>query len=281
MNRIGDCQVIRTLSGMAVCLALCLVTRECIGQESQRTALIRPAGGEEYPKVTPGGRKSIGIALEGGGALGLAHVGVLKWMQAHHIPIDRVAGTSMGALVGSLVASGYSADDIDRLVTKGNFDDLFTLKPSLSNVSFRRREDREYLPQALTFGLRNGKVSLGDALIADDQLNAFLGHELVAYNGENLNFDDLPIPFRCVATDLTTLQPAVFQAGSLPFAVRASISIPGVFPPVTDRGDVLVDGAIVDNLPTDVLRNDLHANVVIAVHLSDSPFDAKDGTSLL
>ncbi|HEY0797222.1 MAG TPA: patatin-like phospholipase family protein, partial [Acidisarcina sp.] len=227
------------------------------------------------------GRKSVGIALEGGGALGLAHVGVLKWMQAHHVPIDRVAGTSMGALVGSLFAAGYSSEEIERLVVNGHFDDLFTLKPSLSNVSFRRREDRDYLPQALTFGLRNGKLSLGDALIADDQLNAFLGHELVAYNGQNLSFDNLPIPFRCVATDLTTLRPAVLRSGSLPFAVRASISIPGVFPPVRDHGDLLVDGAIVDNLPTDVLRNDLHADVVIAVHLSDAAFEGKDGTSLL
>lgn len=284
MNRTVRRSPIRIVYITIVCLGLCFWAREGAGRELQRAlsgGLAQRSGGQGNSELGPVGRKSVGIALEGGGALGLAHVGVLKWMQAHHVPIDRVAGTSMGALVGSLFAAGYSSEEIERLVVNGHFDDLFTLKPSLSNVSFRRREDRDYLPQALTFGLRNGKLSLGDALIADDQLNAFLGHELVAYNGEKLSFDNLPIPFRCVATDLTTLRPAVFRSGSLPFAVRASISIPGVFPPVRDHGDLLVDGAIVDNLPTDVLRNDLHADVVIAVHLSDAAFEAKDGTSLL
>ena len=283
MNRTGNRFISRMLVIVIVSLGLLVVTRDFVGQEMQGSGSVRPqreATSGQF-KPLPGGRKSIGIALEGGGALGLAHVGVLKWMQAHHIPVDRMTGTSMGALVGSLFASGYSATEIDRLVSSGNFDDLFSLKPTLSNVSFRRREDRDNLPQALTFGLRNGKLSLGDALIADDQLNAFLAHELVSYNAENLSFDDLPIPFRCVATDLTTLKPSIFRSGSLPFAVRASISIPGVFPPVNDHGDLLVDGAIVDNLPTDVLRNELQADVVIAVHLSDAPFAAKDATSLL
>jgi NTE family protein len=274
-----------SLQSAMVWIALGLASASSFAQtmkiDASDTGAIVLGNGEPYPALMPAKRKSIGLALEGGGALGLAHVGVLEWMRAHHVPVDRLAGTSMGALVGSLFASGYSSEDVERLIVQGHFDDLFTLQPSLSNVSFRRREDRDQLPQALTFGLRNGKLSIGDALIADDQLNAFLGHQLVAYNAEGLNFDSLPIPFRCVATDLTTLRPTVFRSGSLPFAVRASISIPGVFPPVNDHGDLLVDGAIVDNLPTDVLRNDLHADVVIAVHLSDAPFDAKDGTSLL
>jgi NTE family protein len=282
MNRISNLFITRMLLIVIVCLGLSFATRNAVGQETQGKSVRRMGETTSgHLKTVPSGRKSLGVALEGGGALGLAHVGVLKWMQAHQIPVDRIAGTSMGALVGSLYASGYSSAEIERLVSNGNFDDLFSLKPTLRNVSFRRREDRDNLPQALTFGLRNGKLSLGDALIADDQLNAFLAHELVAYNGENLSFDDLPIPFRCVATDLTTLRPAIFRYGSLPFAVRASISIPGVFPPVSDGGDLLVDGAIVDNLPTDVLRGELHADVVIAVHLGDAPFEPKDGRSLL
>jgi NTE family protein len=283
MNQNGDRFLSRMLKAAICSLGLCLATTDLVGQTVNESAPARPAVTTKDQRfhLVPANRQSIGLALEGGGALGLAHVGVLKWMEAHHIPVDRVAGTSMGALIGSLAASGYSSEQIERIASNGNLDDLFSLKPALSHVSFRRREDRDSLPQALSFGLRNGKVSLGNALITDTQLNAFLAHELLAYNGEKLSFDDLPIPFRCVATDLTTLRPAVFGSGSLPFAVRASISIPGVFPPISNHGSLFVDGAIVDNLPTDVLRKELHADVVIAVHLSDAPFQAKDATSLL
>lgn len=233
------------------------------------------------PDTTVDARPRIGLALEGGGALGIAHIGVLLWLHEHRIPVDEITGTSMGALVGSLVASGHSAEEIEHLATDTDFGDLFTLKPSMSDLSFRRRADQNELPQAISIGLRHGTPSIGNALIADGELNAFLGRKLSAYNSENLDFDALPIPFRCVATNLTTLQPAVFRSGSLPFAVRASISIPGVFPPVQQGQDLLVDGAIMDNLPTDVLRRELHAQVVISVYLGDSPFPAQDATSLV
>ena len=226
-------------------------------------------------------RPTIGLALEGGGALGIAHIGVLKWMNEHHIPVDRIAGTSMGAFVGSLAASGHSPAEIETIATAGKFDDLFTLKPSLNQLSFRRRADRDELPQAISLGLRGGGVSTGNALIADERLNAFLSTQLLSYNSEQLNFDDLPIPFRCVATNLTSLSATVFSSGSLPFAVRSSISIPGVFPPVQKGEDFLVDGAIMDNLPTDVLRKNLHADVIISVYLGDSPFPSRDASSLV
>ena len=226
-------------------------------------------------------RPRIGLALEGGGALGIAHIGVLLWVHEHHIPIDEITGTSMGALIGSLIASGHSAEEIEGIATDTEFDDLFTLKPSMSNLSFRRRADQNELPQAISIGLRHGTPSIGNALIADEELNAFLARQLDSYNSENLDFDALPIPFRCVATNLTTLQPTVFRSGSLPFAVRASLSIPGVFSPVRRGQDLLVDGAIMDNLPTDMLRSELHAQIVISVYLGDSPFPEQDATSLV
>ncbi|WP_146072048.1 patatin-like phospholipase family protein [Bryocella elongata] len=235
--------------------------------------------GSNTPTPSTAVRPRIGLALEGGGALGIAHVGVLLWLEEHRIPVDEVAGTSMGALIGSLYASGRSAAEIEHLSTDTNFDTLFTLQPSLSELSFRRRMEKTELPQAITIGLRHGTPSLGSALIADDQLNAFLSREMDGYNSENLDFDKLPIPFRCVATNLTTLRPAVFRTGSLPFAVRASISIPGVFPPVRHGDDILVDGAILDNLPIDVLRDEQHAEVVISVYLGDSPFPEQDASS--
>lgn len=261
----------------SVCAALCIAGC-CIPVLNAQT--LRGVD-HNAPETTVDARPRIGLALEGGGALGIAHIGVLMWLHEHRIPVDEITGTSMGALVGSLAASGHSTEEIEQLVIDTDFDGLFTLKPSMSDLSFRRRTDQNELPQAISIGLRHGTPSIGNALITDGQLNAFLGRQLNAYNSENLDFDALPIPFRCVATDLTTLQPAVFRSGSLPFAVRASISIPGVFPPVRRGQDTLVDGAIMDNLPTDVLRSELHAQIVISVYLGDSPLSEQDATSLV
>jgi len=235
----------------------------------------------DMPTALPIGRKSIGIALEGGGALGLAHIGVLQWMEEHHVPVDRISGTSMGALVGALFASGQSAGDVRELANGDVFKTLFSVRPAYSTLGFRRRQDRSDLPQGVSIGLRGGRISMGNALIADDRLDALLSDDLASYNTDALNFDRLPIPFRCVATDLTTLRPKVFGSGSLPFAVRSSISIPGVFSPVRLDGHVLVDGAIVDNLPVDIVRDDLGAQVIIAVHLPDGAFATADAASLV
>ena len=234
-----------------------------------------------YPPPVPAGRLSVGIALEGGGALGLAHIGVLQWMEDNHIPVDRISGTSMGALVGAFYASGQSIKDLNKLATGNVLSTLFSVRPAYSSLGFRRRQDRTELPQGLSVGLRGGRLSVGNALVADDRLDALLSDQLIAYNTRGLSFDRLPIPFRCVATDLTTLRPKVFASGSLAFAVRSSISIPGVFSPVRSDGDVLVDGAIVDNLPVDVLRDDLGAQVLIAVALPDSSFATTDAANLV
>lgn len=219
------------------------------------------------PAAVPAGRPTIGVALEGGGALGLAHVGVLQWMEENHIPIDRIAGTSMGSLVAGIYATGMAPRDMVALATGNAFLSVFTLQTPYADASFRRRQDRREMPGALTAGLRHGLL-LSNAIVDDHGVNAFLATNMAAYNSSNLDFNRMPIPFRCVATDLNTLGPVVFAAGPLPSAVRASISIPGVFPPVTDsRGHSLVDGGIMDNLPADVVRNDLQADIVIAVHL--------------
>jgi NTE family protein len=237
--------------------------------------------GTGLPAAIPANRPAIGLALEGGGALGLAHIGVLEWFEENHIPVDRIAGTSMGALVGAMYASGQSIAEVKKLVTSNEFDDMFALRPAYSRLSFRRRQDRSELPQAISLGLRGGHISFGNALVSDDRLDTFLTDEFVSCNSSNLDFDHLPTAFRAVATDLTTLKPKVFRSGSLPFAVRSSIAIPGVFQPVRLDGHVLVDGAIVDNLPVDVLRDDLGAQVLIAVHLTDAEFATNDAASLV
>ena len=234
----------------------------------------------QLPPIVPHGRRSIGLVLEGGGALGLAHIGVLQWFEENHIPVDSIAGTSMGALVGGLYASGRSANELQKIATSDVFVGMFALQAAYTDIDYRRRQDRRDLPQAISFGLKGG-VSFRNAVLTDTELNAFLLEAFNAYNSEDIAFDRLPIAFRCVATDLNTLEPLVFDGGSMPQAIRASISIPGIFSPVNYRGHYLVDGAIMDNLPTDVARNDLHADVIIAVHLKTSDFAESDVNSIL
>lgn len=234
------------------------------------------------PPVVPAGRPVIGLALEGGGALGLAHIGVLAWMEEHRIPVDRIAGTSMGALVAALYATGRSPAQIRALAESSALNSVFALETPYSDLSYRRRQDRRQIPSAITVGLLHG-VDLRNALFSDRGVDAFLTTNLFPYDSQELDFNRLPIPFRCVATDLNTLTATTFARGPLPQAVRASISIPGVFPPVAAgaSGHMLVDGGILDNLPTDVVRNDLHADVVVAVHLSAGAVVSVDTSSIV
>jgi NTE family protein len=233
---------------------------------------------KSFPVLAPRGRQSIGLVLEGGGALGLAHIGVLRWLEENHIPVDRLAGTSMGAFIGALYASGKPVEEIQAMAL-GNAD-VFTLQAPYSDVTFRRREDRKDLPQAITLDL-NGGIGLRNAVLSDMALNELLREQFSAYNNDGVAFDQLPIPFRCVATDLNSLTPVVFSQGSMAKAVRASISIPGIFSPVKYNNHYLVDGAIVDNLPTDIAKSDLQSEVVIAVHLATSDFVESDVHSIL
>jgi len=234
-----------------------------------------PAVTANLPAVTPEGRPVIGLVLEGGGALGLAHIGVLQWFEDNHIPIDRLSGTSMGALFGGLYASGHSVEELRAIATGHALETIFILEAPYSDVSYRRREDRREMPEAIQFGLKGGGITR-NSLLTDRTLDDFLREEFASYNSRTIDFDQMPIPFRCVATDLTQLSPLIFRGGPLPVAVRASISIPGVFAPVDYHHHYLVDGAIMDNLPVSVARRDLQASVIIAVHLTDAPFSEGD-----
>jgi len=238
------------------------------------------ADASALPDVVPTGRPALGLALEGGGALGIAHIGVLQWMEDNHIPIDRIAGTSMGAMIGGLYAAGQSPAELKKIAASGVFRAVFAMETPYIDASFRRREDRRELPQAIQFGLKGG-VSLRNGVLVDAGLNEFLAENLSHYNRSDLSYDRLPIPFRCVATDLNTMEQVVFAGGSLPQAIHASIAIPGVFPPVQYADHYLVDGAIMDNLPTDIVKQDLHADVVIAVHLESPGFSESDVSSVV
>jgi NTE family protein len=246
----------------------------------QQSGLTGQSSSAALPQLVSEARPVIGLALEGGGALGLAHIGVLKWLEENHVPVDRIAGTSMGALVGGLYASGHTPAEIARLAAGADFNDVFALSVSYTDLDFRRRQDAERLPGAIQFGLKGGP-SIRNSVLEGRGLNTFLETNFNGYNREDLSYDTLPIPFRCVATDLNAMEPVVFDRGSLPQAIRASIAIPAVFAPVKYHDHYLVDGAIMDNLPTDLVKQDLDADVVLAVHLDASDFNLSDVSSIV
>ena len=218
-------------------------------------------------------RPKIGVALEGGGAMGLAHIGVLKWFEEHHIPVDYVAGTSMGGLVGGFYATGMSPDELKTLIEGMDWRKILGDRTPYEDLSFRRKEDQRAYPNSLVFGLRDG-LSLPAGLNAGHQIGLLIDRMTLPYD-ELPSFDALPVPFRCVATDLVSGKPYVFKDGSLAVALRATMSIPGAFSPVHDGKAVFVDGGLLDNLPTDVVRQ-MGAEIVIAVHLEGGPVEAKD-----
>ena len=222
-------------------------------------------------------RLKIGVALEGGGALGLAHIGVLQWFEDHHIPIDYLAGTSMGGLVGGLYATGKSPQQLRQLVEEQNWDVILGGALPYEDLSFRRKEDKVAFPNSIVLGLRHGLVLPG-GLNAGQQISLLIDRETLAYSSVQ-SFDDLPIPFRCVATDLVSGKQAVFKDGSLSTAMRATMAIPGLFSPIREGEHVYVDGGLVGNLPTDVVRS-MGADIVIGVHLQTSPAEADKIQSL-
>lgn len=240
-------------------------------EQSARTAMQETA--QEAPKARP----RIGVALEGGGALGFAHVGVLEWFDEHHIPVDVVAGTSMGGLVGGFYATGMSPAELKKLIERINWNMVLGDVTPYEDLSYRRKEDQRAYPNSLILGLRNG-VSFPEGLNAGQQIGLLIDRVALPYSNVD-SFESLPTPFRCVATDIVSGKEVVFSQGPLAEALRATMSIPGAFTPVFDKDRVLVDGGLVNNLPTDVVRQ-MGTDIVIAVHLETKEVEAKDVKSV-
>ncbi|MDQ7786569.1 MAG: patatin-like phospholipase family protein [Thermodesulfovibrionales bacterium] len=208
-------------------------------------------------------RPKIGLVLGGGGAKGAAHIGVLKVIEELKIPVACIAGTSMGAIVASLYASGMSAAEIEKVLTTVDWDDIFSDNPPRKDIGFRRKqEDLTYLSK-ISVGIKNDKVQMPKSLIAGQKIGIFFETLLLPVS-QIEDFDQLPIPFRAVAADLETGEMVLLGSGSLAAASRASMSALGVFPPAEVNGRYLTDGGIVRNLPVDVVR-EMCAEVVIAV----------------
>ena len=247
----------KSLSGLK--LAYLLLLAPCIhfAENNPRPRLNRP---------------TIGVALEGGGAKGLAHIGVLQWFEEHHIPVDYIAGTSMGGLIGGLYATAHRASDIRQIVSEIDWNEVLAGQTPYRDLSFRRKEDLRAFPNRLEIGLRGG-ISLPGGLTSGQSVRALIDRYLLPYS-QARHFDDLPIPFRCVATDLISGKAEVFSTGSVTNALRATMSIPGVFAPVNAPAKIYADGGLINNLPTDIVRQ-MGADVVIGVHLSVGPNDPK------
>src|SRR5271166_569437 len=209
-------------------------------------------------------RPSIGVALSGGAALGLAHIGVLRYFEEHHIPVDKVGGTSMGGLVGGLYAVGMDSSQIEALARQADWDALLNPSPPFADqpIVDKQKWNRTFGSLTLRFGKR---FALPTGLNPGESLSLFLSRSTLGYSDVS-DFDQLPTPFRCVATDLVSGDSVVLSKGSLPIAMRATMSLPGIFTPVKTGSMVLVDGGVLENMPVEAVRN-MGANVVIAVAL--------------
>ncbi|HEY0954667.1 MAG TPA: patatin-like phospholipase family protein [Roseateles sp.] len=227
---------------------------------------------------TPPPRPRIGVVLSGGGARGLAHIGVLRVLEEMQVPVDLVVGTSMGAVVGGAYASGRSLDEIEALVKAANWNAILADRPARERLSIRRREDDERLPSRIEFGfdLQRG-ATLPSGAAGNGQLEATLSSLLPTLRAED-PLRTLPLPFRAVATDL--LSGAMLDQADTPLflALRASMAVPGVFAPLRVNGRPRVDGGLVRNLPIDIARQ-LGADIIIAVNVGTPLLEDREITS--
>src|SRR5271165_1120804 len=228
---------------------------------------------QEQAKTTPSGKRpTVGLALQGGGALGLAHIGVITWLEEHHIPVDYIAGTSMGGLVGGVYATGHNAAEMRQIVSGIPWDEVMAGQTPFDDLAFRRKEDARDYPNGLEFGLRKG-LQFPEGFNSGQQVSLILDQVALPYS-EIKSFNDLPIPFACVASDLVSGKVKVFRDGSLSLALRSTMSLPGIFSPVRDGDHLYADGGLTNNLPVDVAQ-EMGADFTVAVFLQSAQLDPK------
>ncbi len=213
-----------------------------------------------------GARPKIGLALSGGGARGVAHVGVLKVLEELRIPVDYIAGTSMGAIVGGLYASGMTAEEIETTIYQVDWEDMFIDRTRRQERSFRRKRDDDFYLIKHKPGLSGGKIKFPPAVIDGQKIDLLLKRFTLPVVKVR-DFDALNIPYRSVAADLVSGEAVVLDHGDLALAIRASMTIPVAFAPRVIDGRLMVDGGISICLPVDVVRQ-MGADVVIAVDIS-------------
>jgi NTE family protein len=227
------------------------------------SAAVRVSAAPPESAPSPPQRPRIGLVLSGGGALGLAHVGVIKVLEELHVPVDCVAGTSMGAIVGGLYAAGYSPEELEQLATTLPWREILLDRPDRRHLPYRRKmDDLTYLTR-WEMGFSDGRLRMPPSMIAGQRLGVEL--RVLGLRAAGItDFDELPLPFRAVAADLDTGEVVVLGSGDLATALRASMAVPGVFAPTEVNGRVLVDGGVVANLPVETARA-MGADIIIAI----------------
>ena len=240
----------------------CLMTALLVGQ----VAMAQPE------QAAP--RKKVAVVLSGGGAKGVGHVGALKVIERAGVPIDIITGTSMGSIVGGLYAIGYHADALDSIVRHQDWNALILDREDLSRQSIeeRQRQNSYIISTGLSFS--KDRRLKGGGIIRGKNLHS-LFERLVAGYSDSIDFNQLPIPFACVATNLVDFTEYDFHSGYLAQAMRASMAIPAVFTPVRIDSMVLVDGGMRNNYPADLARQ-MGADIIIGISVTDNPIPADE-----
>lgn len=224
-------------------------------------------------------RPKVCLVLSGGGARGLAHIGVLKVLDDLRVPIDCIAATSMGAIVGGLAATGMTPIEMQERLAKVEWASLFSDSPPRRDLDIRKKDEDARYSVPLEFGFSDGAIHLAKGAIAGGNLELYL-HELTRRADSLSSFDRLPTPFRAVATDMVTGEKHVFDSGPLYVALRASMSVPGLFTPMEVDGHIFGDGGLVDNLPVDIVRR-MGADAIIAVNIGTPLMTAEQLQSIV
>ena len=252
-------------------IGVLLIYATCTIQVACAQSLEAEANGSSRPRI--------GLVLGGGGARGAAHIGVLKELEHLRIPVDAIAGTSMGAIVGGLYATGVNAEELEQLVSSLDWNAALTDKPVREDLSFRRKQDEREFPINFELGLRGTELLLPKGVIQGQKLDLLL-RELTLRASHITDFDDLPIPFRAIASDIVAGEAVVMDSGDLSMAIRASMSVPGVFAPARVDGRLLVDGGLIGNLPIDVMKA-MDVDIIIAVDVEFPLYKAEELASVL
>src|SRR6187402_3391148 len=191
-------------------------------------------------------RPKIGLTLSGGGAKGLMHIGILEAIDSAGLKVDFITGTSMGSVVGGLYASGYSGNDIEAIARDLDWNILFSTAPRLNAIGIEEKD--EFNKYALEVPFENGKFKIGTGIIEGQEL--WLKFAELFYPVYDISdFSKLPIPFKCIGTDVSTGDAVVMERGNIITCIRASMAIPGIFTPVQYEGKTLLDGGVVNNFP--------------------------------
>ena len=225
------------------------------------------------------GRPKIGLVLGGGGARGYAHIGVIKRLEELRVPYDYIAGTSVGSIVGGFLATGMDSDQLTQVVRQANWGDLFEDKTNRQNLPFRRKSDDDLGLYGPKLGIGKNSNLLPSGVVSGQKI-LFMFESIASVRSTATNFNQLPIPFRAIATNIVTGEMVILAKGDLAVAMRASMAVPAVFDPVRRGDQLLVDGGLSRNLPIDVAKG-MGAEFVIAVDVGTKLGTEKEMTNIL